>query len=270
MKLWPRKRKRENRPRVASWRLISINLGSEPKTGKKKKSPLKIHNPGATLSHFRVWIKTVLSGNPQPDINHKKEKKKTGRSKPGTKGTFLARWHGTQRCRTTRSRGSYYTARRAAPLEAPGSACRSGFPTSRGSLGAVWPCCAAEGASCRPPWLARNTSSTAFSKSSSRSWAAAGTGRWTSRNCRKDWRPWASLQAGRRRWALVRSGLRERAGREALQAWYGGGGGEDPLISLGPSPQTFFGVSCFTRDSPVVEQFSTRFCLMSELLRWNV
>ena len=77
MKLWPSKRKRENRPRIASWRLISINLGSEHKTEKKKKkSPLKIHNPGATLSQFRVWIKTVLSGNPQPDINHKKEKRK--------------------------------------------------------------------------------------------------------------------------------------------------------------------------------------------------
>lgn len=141
MKLWPRKRKRETRPRVASRRLISINLGSENKTEKKeqkKTPPLKIHNPVLPSVTLKFELRLCCLGIPSQTLTAlKKKKKKTGRSKPGTKGTFLARCRGTQRRRTTRSRGSCYTARRAAPSEAPGSACGWGFPTSRGSLGAA-------------------------------------------------------------------------------------------------------------------------------------
>lgn len=78
MKLWPRKRKRETRPRVASRRLISINLGSENKTEKKqqkKTPPLKIHNPVLPSVTLKFELRLCCLGIPSQTLTALKKKK---------------------------------------------------------------------------------------------------------------------------------------------------------------------------------------------------
>lgn len=56
------------------------------------------------------------------------------------------------------------------------------------------------------------------------------------------------LRAGRRRWALVHSGLRERAGGRLCRGDMGVGTEKTSSSLWGLVPRRF-GVSCFTRDS---------------------